>query len=43
MRRFFSLLRQSLRAVMAFKLRTAFCLISVSLGIAAISVNVASK
>lgn len=42
MRRLFILLAQSMRAVMAFRLRTIFCLISVSLGIASISVIVAA-
>lgn len=42
MDRFFKTISQSLRAVKAFKLRTLFCLISVALGIAAITIIVAA-
>ncbi len=42
MDRFFRIVSQSLRATKAFKLRTFFCLISVSLGISAITVIVAA-
>ena len=42
MNRFLNNLAQSIRAVLAFKLRTFFCLVSVALGIGAISVIVAA-
>jgi putative ABC transport system permease protein len=42
MDRLFRIISQSLKAVKAFKLRTLFCLLSVSLGIASISVIVAA-
>ena len=42
MDRFTKILSQSLRAVIAFKLRTVFCLTSVALGIASITVIVAA-
>ncbi len=42
MERLLRILSQSVRAVMAFKLRTFFCLISVALGIASITVIVAA-
>lgn len=42
MSRNLNILGHSLRAVMAFKLRTAFCLISVALGIASITIIVAA-
>ncbi|MEW6585800.1 MAG: ABC transporter permease, partial [Nitrospirota bacterium] len=42
MDRLFRVISQSLRAVKAFKLRTLFCLLSVSLGIASITVIVAA-
>lgn len=42
MERFTKILSQSVRAVMAFKLRTFFCLTSVALGIASITVIVAA-
>ena len=42
MERFSLLLIQSYEAVKAFKLRTLFCLVSVALGIAAITIIVAS-
>lgn len=42
MERFLQILSQSVRAVMAFKLRTFFCLTSVALGIASITVIVAA-
>lgn len=42
MDRLLTILSQALRATKAFKLRTAFCLISVALGIASISVIVAA-
>jgi putative ABC transport system permease protein len=42
MSRSLNILRHSLRAVAAFKLRTAFCLISVALGIASVTIIVAA-
>jgi len=42
MERFFLLLIQSFEAVKAFKLRTLFCLVSVALGISAITIIVAA-
>lgn len=42
MNRAYEILSQSLKAVRAFKLRTFFCLVSVSLGIASISIIVAA-
>jgi putative ABC transport system permease protein len=42
MERYVKILAQSLRAVIAFKLRTFFCLVSVALGIASITVIVAA-
>ncbi len=42
MKRWLGLLEQSLQAVIAFKLRTVFCLVSVALGIASIVVIVAA-
>lgn len=42
MDRFIKIISQSIRAVRAFKLRTFFCLISVALGIASITVIVAA-
>ena len=42
MDRLFNLLSQSIRAVRAFKLRTFFCLLSVALGIASITIIVAA-
>lgn len=42
MERIFKILSQSARAVSAFKLRTAFCLLSVALGIASITIIVAA-
>lgn len=42
MNRLLKIASQSLRAIVAFKLRTVFCLISVSLGIASITVIVAA-
>lgn len=42
MERLIKIISQSIRAVMAFKLRTFFCLISVALGIASITVIVAA-
>lgn len=42
MNRLLTIVGQSLRAVRAFKLRTAFCLVSIALGIASITVIVAA-
>jgi putative ABC transport system permease protein len=42
MYRFLNIIVQSLRAVIAFKLRTSFCLVSVALGIASITIIVAA-
>jgi len=42
MYRFLNIVAQSLRAVIAFKLRTSFCLVSVALGIASITIIVAA-
>ena len=42
MDRFLRIISQSIKAVKAFKLRTAFCLISVALGIASITIIVAA-
>lgn len=42
MERFLKIISQSLKAVRAFKLRTFFCLVSVALGIASITVIVAA-
>jgi putative ABC transport system permease protein len=42
MKRLYNLLSQSTRAVRAFKLRTFFCLLSVALGIASITIIVAA-
>lgn len=42
MERLFKIIFQSIQAVMAFKLRTIFCLISVALGISSITIIVAS-
>jgi len=42
MERFLGIIRQSVSAVRAFKLRTLFCLISVSLGISSVTIIVAA-